>query len=62
MASWQGEGQGAGTGAHSDGAGGGLTLLRLRMWMQEPLERLYLMARLVDSAGPLKGGALASRR
>ncbi len=42
-------------------SGGGLTLLRLRMWMQEPLERLYLMARLVDNAGPLKGGALASR-
>ena len=41
--------------------GEGLTLLRLRMWMQEPLERLYLMARLVDNAGPLKGGALASR-
>ena len=39
----------------------GLTLLRLRAWMQEPLERLFLMARLVEGAGPLIGGALASR-
>jgi hypothetical protein len=31
--------------AHSDkspAAGGGLTLLRLRMWLQEPMERLYV--------------------
>ena len=39
----------------------GLTLLRLRAWMQEPLDRMCLMARLVDGAGPLSGGALASR-
>ena len=39
----------------------GLTLLRLRVWVQEPLERMHLMARLVDSASPLAGGALASR-
>ena len=37
-----------------DGAGGGLTLLRLRAWMAEPLERMFLMARLVDAAGPLQ--------
>ena len=43
------------------GDGGGLTLLRLRAWMSEPLERLFLMARLVEGAGPLFGGALASR-
>lgn len=29
--------------------------------MQEPLDRMFLMARLVDGAGPLIGGALASR-
>lgn len=39
----------------------GLTLLRLRVWVQEPLERMQLMARLVESVGPLSGGALASR-
>lgn len=39
----------------------GLTLLRLKAWMQEPLDRMCLMARLVDSAGPLTGGALASK-
>ena len=39
----------------------GLTLLRLRAWMQEPLERMLLLARLVDSVGPLTGGALISR-
>lgn len=39
----------------------GLTLLRLRAWMQEPLERMCLMARLVDGANVLSGGALASR-
>jgi gamma-tubulin complex component 3 len=38
-----------------------LTLLRLKAWMQEPLERMCLMARLVDGAGSLLGGALASR-
>lgn len=38
-----------------------LTLLRLKAWMQEPLERMCLMARLVDGAGTLLGGALASR-
>ena len=39
----------------------GLTLLRLRAWMQEPMERMCLMAKLVDAAGPFTGGALASR-
>ena len=39
----------------------GLTLLRLRVWVQEPLDRMHLMARLVESVGPLSGGALASR-
>ena len=34
----------------------GLTLLRLRAWMQEPLDRMCLLARLVDAAGPLHGG------
>jgi hypothetical protein len=34
----------------------GLTLLRLRAWMQEPMDRMCLMARLVDSASPLAGG------
>jgi len=43
------------------GEANGLTLLRLRAWMSEPLERLFLMARLVEGAGPLAGGALASR-
>lgn len=39
----------------------GLTLLRLKAWMQEPTERMCLMARLVDGVGMLSGGALASR-
>jgi gamma-tubulin complex component 3 len=39
----------------------GLTLIRLRAWMQEPIERMYLMAKLVDGVGPLAGGALLSR-
>lgn len=39
----------------------GLTLLRLKAWMQEPTERMFLMARLVDCASTLTGGALASR-
>ena len=34
----------------------GLTLIRLRAWMQEPLDRMCIMARLVDSAAPLTGG------
>ena len=34
----------------------GLTLLRLRAWMQEPMDRMCMMARLVDSASPLTGG------
>ena len=29
--------------------------------MQEPTDRMCLMARLVEGAGPLAGGALASR-
>ena len=39
----------------------GLTLLRLRAWMSEPIERMALMARLVEGVGALSGGALASR-
>lgn len=39
----------------------GLTLLRLRVWMQEPLERMCLMARLLDCSNILSGGALASK-
>ena len=57
---------GAGAGADGDGdemignlnsaeAPSGLTILRLRAWMQEPLERMFLLARLVDSAGSLTG-------
>ena len=34
----------------------GLTLLRLKAWMQDPLDRMCIMARLVDSAAPLTGG------
>lgn len=37
----------------------GLTLLRLRAWMQEPMDRMCMMARLVDSASPLTGGTEA---
>jgi gamma-tubulin complex component 3 len=43
------------------GSSSGLTLMRLRAWVAEPLERMYLMARIVESAAPLTGGALASR-
>lgn len=50
-----------GNGGGEAAAASGLTLLRMRAWMQEPLERMLLLARLVDSAGPLAGGALASR-
>eukprot|EP00605_Chrysophyceae_sp_TOSAG23-4_P001406 GSChrysophyteH1.ASY1.ANO1.1528.1 assembled CDS len=46
---------------HNDGNTSGLTLLRLRAWMEEPLGRMLLLAKLVESAGPLRGGALASR-
>ncbi len=38
----------------------GLTLRRLAVWAIEPIERLRLMATLVDAAGSLQGGALAS--
>ena len=38
----------------------GLTLRRLSVWSQDPLERLHLMATLVESVGELRGGALAS--
>lgn len=44
-----------------DGGSRGITLLRLRAWIQEPLDRMLLMARLVDAVGPLTGGALTSR-
>jgi gamma-tubulin complex component 3 len=39
----------------------GLSLIRLRVWLNTPLERMCLMARLVDGALPLQGGALAAR-
>ena len=45
---------------HSDSIPG-LSLMRLRAWMSEPIERMCLLARLVDTAGTLAGGALASR-
>lgn len=48
-------------GSSGDEVSSGLTLLRLRAWMSEPLERLFLLARLVEGAGPLIGGALAAR-
>jgi len=51
----------AGAAAPAEESASGLSLLRLRAWMQEPLDRMLLLARLVDSAGPLTGGALASR-
>lgn len=38
-----------------------LTLLRLKAWMQEPTERMCLLARMVDCAQGLTGGALISR-
>jgi gamma-tubulin complex component 3 len=41
-------------------AGGSLTLRRLAVWAQDPTVRLRLMATLVDAAGSLQGGALAS--
>ena len=48
--------------ANDDSAGShGITLVRLRAWIQEPLDRMLLMARLVDAVGPLTGGALTSR-
>jgi gamma-tubulin complex component 3 len=37
-----------------------LTLLRLFVWMQDPIERMCLIATLTDIAGDCKGGALAS--
>ncbi|CEM02679.1 unnamed protein product [Vitrella brassicaformis CCMP3155] len=39
---------------------GGLTLRRLAVWVQEPLERMRLLACLVDAAMCHKGGSLAS--
>jgi hypothetical protein len=45
----------------SSSTSSGLTLLRLKAWMAEPTERMFLMARLVDCASSLTGGALASR-
>ena len=48
-------------GIEDEGGTSGLTLLRLRAWMHEPIDRMYLMARLVEGVGPLTGGALASR-
>ncbi len=38
----------------------GLTLRRLAVWVLEPIERLRLIATLVDAAGSLQGGALVS--
>jgi len=43
------------------GAGGGVTMRRLFVWIQEPLERMKLMALIVDTCRGMKGGALASR-
>jgi gamma-tubulin complex component 3 len=37
-----------------------LTLCRLKVWAHEPLQRLKLLAQLVDAVRGLKGGALAS--
>jgi len=37
-----------------------LTLRQLKVWSQEPLRRLRLMAEMVDSVQGLRGGALAS--
>ncbi|KAG1703735.1 hypothetical protein DVH05_006750 [Phytophthora capsici] len=37
-----------------------LTLRTLIVWLQEPLDRMRLMARLIDSVDGLRGGALAS--
>ena len=37
----------------------GLTLRRLAVWSQDPLERLQLMAMLVESVGELRGGAVS---
>ncbi|KAI9997629.1 hypothetical protein PInf_001560 [Phytophthora infestans] len=37
-----------------------LTLRTLIVWLQDPLDRMRLMARLIDSVDGLRGGALAS--
>jgi len=39
---------------------GGLTLRRLSVWVEEPLQRLRLIATLCDSLAYVRGGALAS--
>lgn len=39
---------------------GGLTLRRLTIWVEEPLQRLRLLATLCDSLAHVRGGALAS--
>ncbi|KAJ1441455.1 Spc98 family-domain-containing protein, partial [Ochromonadaceae sp. CCMP2298] len=52
---------GSGSGGGGRGSGSGLTLLRLRAWLQEPIERMIHMATIVDGARPLHGGALVSR-
>jgi len=33
----------------------------MKAWLQEPIERMCQMARMVDGALPLRGGALVSR-
>eukprot|EP01039_Chlorochromonas_danica_P001201 gene1202-1311_t len=50
-------------GAHEASTDGnyGLTLLRLKAWLAEPTERMIVLARLVDGAIGLTGGALISR-
>jgi gamma-tubulin complex component 3 len=37
-----------------------LTLRKLVVWVQDPLDKLRLIARLIDSVDGLRGGALAS--
>ncbi|KAG5179865.1 Spc98 family-domain-containing protein [Tribonema minus] len=47
-------------GAEGDQGGECLTLRRLALWSVDPMERLRLMATLIESVGTLQGGALAS--
>ena len=59
----EGEGEGDSSrwvGSVDDRGASGLTLLRLRAWIQEPMDRMCMMARLVDSASPLTGGTPVS--
>ncbi|CAM9387478.1 unnamed protein product [Chrysoparadoxa australica] len=45
---------------HGEGSSQGLTLRRLSVWVKDPMDRMHLMATLVEGAGQLQGGALAS--